>query len=61
MDQLAPDARTVAVQKLSAIYVDFDGERALTPERISSVDAAQLLVRTRASIVHARKKLSGLR
>lgn len=60
VDQLAPDARTIAVQKLSAIYVDFDGERALTPERISGADAAQLLATTRASIEHARQALGGL-
>lgn len=60
VDQLAPDARAIATQKLSAIYVDFDGERTLTPERIGGADAAQLLETTRASIVHARQELAGL-
>jgi AbiV family abortive infection protein len=60
VDQLAPDARTVAAQKLSAIYVDFDGESALTPARISGDDAAQLLETTRTSIAHARQELAGL-
>lgn len=60
VDELAPDARTVAAQKLSAIYVDFDGESALTPARISGANAAQLLETTRTSIAHARQELAGL-
>lgn len=60
VDRLASDARRTAAQKLSAIYVDFDGERTLTPERICGAEAERLLETTRASIVHARQELAGL-
>lgn len=60
VDQLGPDARRIGTQKLSAIYVDFDGHDVLKPDRVAEVDAADLLQTTRLSVDHAQEALAGL-
>ena len=58
--RLGPDAKCIGTQKLSAIYVDFDGRGPLKPERVTEVDAAELLQSARLSVDHAQQALAGL-
>lgn len=57
--RLGPDAKCIGTQKLSAIYVDFDGRGPLKPERVTEVDAAELLQSARLSVDHAQQALGG--
>lgn len=58
--QLRADARRIGARKMSAIYVDFDGDGPQTPDLVGSDEAAQLLKTARLSIAHAYKQLAGL-
>lgn len=58
--RLATDANQIGTQKLSALYVDFDGADVLVPDRVTQRDAADLLQRSRLSIGHLRRALGGL-
>lgn len=58
--RLATDAKQIGAQKLSALYVDFDGAQVLVPDRVTQRDAADLLHRCRLSIGHLSGALAGL-
>lgn len=60
IDRLGSDAKLIGTQKLAAMYVDFNGQEPLTPDRIGAADAAALIATTRRSIDHAEVALGGL-
>lgn len=60
VDRLRGNAGRIGARKLSAIYVDFDGNKPLTPDLVGRDDAAQLLKTAQLSIAHASKALVGL-
>jgi AbiV family abortive infection protein len=60
VEQLGPDARRVSERKLSALYVDFDGNEPVTPNCVTEGEAADLLRQTRLAIGHLEGALSGL-
>lgn len=60
LGQLRATAGRIGAQKLSAIYVDFDGNRPLTPDHVGRDEAAGLLKTAQLSIAHACEALAGL-